>query len=225
MSSRWHTHGFTLVELMVVVAVISILVALLLPTVGAMRDNARAAQCANNLRSVVTGLHAAKQDNVQLRAADIQAILGPYTESQQPKWLRGNGEGGAMQNWYVITSAGDLKPWLKGTAFGNSLGTPGVSSYADPKLLHDAFDTSSGNCPANTLCALDKQYALTRDSEGYNPPSQVKLPLYTCPDIVRDIAGSSSYGFNALLNYFQVGDSQTIVGLDHGVAIADVISP
>lgn len=43
-------HGFTITELLVVIAVIAILAALLMPTVQGMVDRARAAQCAANLR-------------------------------------------------------------------------------------------------------------------------------------------------------------------------------
>jgi prepilin-type N-terminal cleavage/methylation domain-containing protein/prepilin-type processing-associated H-X9-DG protein len=44
--------GFTLVELLVVVAIIGVLVGMLLPAVQASRENARTAQCASNLRQV-----------------------------------------------------------------------------------------------------------------------------------------------------------------------------
>ncbi len=42
--------AFTLVELMVVVAIISILLMLLIPNIRTMREKARSSQCQNNLR-------------------------------------------------------------------------------------------------------------------------------------------------------------------------------
>ncbi|MBC19318.1 MAG: hypothetical protein CMJ74_03520 [Planctomycetaceae bacterium] len=44
--------GFTLVELLVVIAIIGILVALLLPTLSAVRESAQRASCANHLRQI-----------------------------------------------------------------------------------------------------------------------------------------------------------------------------
>src|SRR3981189_1404552 len=49
--------GFTLIELLVVIAIIAILIALLLPAVQAAREAARRAQCVNNLKQLLLGVH------------------------------------------------------------------------------------------------------------------------------------------------------------------------
>jgi len=52
-----HARGFTLLKLVVALAIIGMLAALLLPTVQAARETARRAQRANNLRQIGFAFH------------------------------------------------------------------------------------------------------------------------------------------------------------------------
>ena len=64
-------RGFTLIELIVVVATLAVLVALILPSLGSTLGSARRVQCAYSLRSLTTALNQYADTNQQLPVTSV----------------------------------------------------------------------------------------------------------------------------------------------------------
>jgi len=82
--------GFTLIELLTVIAIIGILAAILIPTVGRVRESARATQCANNLRQI-------QMANI-LYANDRNGAFVPFEDLRDDQYLDTPGTGG---KWFA----------------------------------------------------------------------------------------------------------------------------
>src|ERR1035437_4033630 len=57
------TRAFTLLELLVVIALVAVLMGMLLPTLSAARDQARKALCLNNVKQIGVGIYTYAGEN------------------------------------------------------------------------------------------------------------------------------------------------------------------
>ena len=170
-SNPWKKRaGFTLVELLSVIAVIGVLAALLVPALSRGTEQARAAKCASNIRQlfVANTLYAAEHGNYVAAAPDILGANltrwhGTRSSIRQPF----DGSRGALYEYLSKCDGIRSCPSLSGFR----------SSAAD-----NAFESSCGGYGYNDRGVGSQVYwhgRTERGAENGMPPSAIRDPAQT----------------------------------------------
>jgi prepilin-type N-terminal cleavage/methylation domain-containing protein/prepilin-type processing-associated H-X9-DG protein len=131
-----HKRAFTLIELVVVVALIAILAALLFPVFAQSREKARAASCLSNLRQLGTGYMLYVQDHDELFPLNAQAPTRPGIRAYySPPNLVAARSTPEHQAWFSSQGPNAVYPYTRSyEIWACPSGTPADLFPGDPEM-------------------------------------------------------------------------------------------
>lgn len=151
---RGMSHGFTLVELLVVVAIIGTLVGLLLPAVQAAREAARVSVCQNNLKQIGLGSLNYESANKQMPPLQIDHTVAPFNQFV--------GYPGRANEQGFATLFAHILPFIEHAE---------VHSLFDMQTPFGGFGTATGDCANqaaihNSKCRVNTYICPSRHAPG-----------------------------------------------------------
>jgi prepilin-type N-terminal cleavage/methylation domain-containing protein len=162
-----HHRGFTLVEIMIVVAIIALLAAIAIPNFVRSRGKAQATVCVSNMRKIDDAI---QQYATETKVAETQPVtavlLAPYLKAGMPKCPVGQVD-------YTVTTV-DGSVWCQNYPLGSSasLGGGDIASLSAGALT----SLSGGNVAALTGGAIVAIASLQLDLLGDDPLTKHILP-------------------------------------------------
>jgi prepilin-type N-terminal cleavage/methylation domain-containing protein len=155
--------GFTLVELLVVIGIIALLVSMLMPALGKVRDQANGAKCANNLRQLMTA--------TLMFAGDHKGILpggetdGNRANAEERCWIFNGPDGAKGADWKTAPQSGTLWRYVNSTQTylcpGRVPGGEGISpgpGYSNGKFDYTSVGAFRGSKLSGIPTTSDYQY-------------------------------------------------------------------
>jgi len=177
-----HTRAaFTLVELLVVVAIIGILIALTIPAVQAARESARRSQCFNNLKQI--GLAA------QQYASTHQRLPPGYLGPEEP----------------LQTNILDPNSGFDANAYQWTGVLPFLLPYLELRNIYDQLDADQHNHNDISLFSIDREgEAYWMRNKGWHW-AQARISAFLCPS---DDAVTSDNTFVCIHVFYTPGEPE-----------------
>lgn len=140
-------RGFTLIELMIVICIISILALIMIPNMVRGRDAAKLSSCKSNLRNMASAMESYAGDNSGMYPSGLNVLVQqkyislvptcPMAGTSTP-YITGYEVASAPRNAYTICCQGNNHASMKiGENFPKYTGESGlIESENDPRMKH-----------------------------------------------------------------------------------------